>query len=104
MEQKIKQEVLNSLNANTPAKWVLFEIQNLKRMVKDPSKLGITQKDKNGLEYTHTLEDTINNLYSILFDILDKEWDKDLRYEIYDFIDTSVKIEIEGVRIFIKEI
>jgi len=79
MEQKIKQEVLAILNANSTAKWVLFEIQNLKRAFPEPFDFEMPRLNNRE---RYSMEDTIDNLYSVFFDILGQEWDEDTSYQV----------------------
>lgn len=100
MDAIFKQEVLDTLNANSTAKWLLHEIQNLKRAFPEPFEVEMPRL-KN--QARHSMEDTLDNLYSVFFDILGQEWDEDTTYQVYDFIDTSVEIEIDGVTLTAKE-
>lgn len=96
----IKEEILK----RPTACWILFEIQNLKAMFHDPDAVGTERVGKDGNVYQHTLMDTIDNLYSILFDILDIEFTEDESYRVYDYIDTQLKISLEGLKFKLEEV
>jgi hypothetical protein len=90
--------VIGKILKNSTACWLLFEIQNLKAMVDDPDDFGCIRLNKAGSEYTHTMTDTIDNLYSVFFDLVDLRLTEEDYCTAYDFIDTEVKLTLNGLK------
>lgn len=59
--------IIEKLNENKPAQWLLFEIQNLHRTFPEPDDIVIEAP------FPHTLYDTIENLGGVLYNMLDLE-------------------------------
>ncbi len=62
-------QLLNALSNNRSAQFLLFEIQNLHDHYKHPDQTD-AMVIHSRYDYFHTMTDTIENLYSVLCDML----------------------------------
>jgi hypothetical protein len=90
------EDINRAILGNYSACWLLWEIQNLKKIV-DPDDVLLVEN-----EIKHTLADTIDNLYSVFFDLLDMNLTEEDAYEAYDYIDTGIELVLKDLKFEIK--